>query len=201
MVKEDKPKKKYVPIAVTATKVGEVNGEDILKVDMPTNMVGYDDNKEENDNMPELTEAQVDKRVSELLGKLKLQDTIDHINKRNEEIDTKVKGIDEKFEKTSEILDNLKSNQEKLQGKQEEVCNGVDCVKKDFGAIDGKIERLQESTNKLNETVGAEYYKCSGPKGCNEDIKVGSSYCPNCGIRVAQWEGHPEWTPYWKRQK
>lgn len=198
---ENKPKKKYVPIAVTATKVGEVNGEDILKVDMPTNMVGYDDNKEENDNMPELTEAQVDKRVSEMLGKLKLQDTIDHINKRNEEIDTKVKGIDEKFEKTSEILDNLKSNQEKLQGKQEEVCNGVDCVKKDFGTIDGKIERLQESTNKLNETVGAEYYKCSGPKGCNEDIKVGSSYCPNCGIRVSQWEGHPEWTPYWKRQK
>lgn len=197
---DNKSKKRFVPIAVTATKVGEVNGEDILKVDMPTNMI-EDDNKEEDNNMAELNEAQVDKRVSELLGKLKLQETIDQINKKNEEIDTKVKGIDEKFEKTSERLDNLKSTQEQLKSKQEEVCNGVDCIKKDFSKIGSGLEKLQESTNKINENVSAEYYKCSGPKGCNEDIKVGSSFCPNCGIKVSEWEGHPEWVPYWKRQR
>lgn len=227
MVNEDKPKKRYVPVAVTARKVGEIEGsdgkEDILKIDMPVRDDREDNvnkEKEEND-MGELNEAQVDKRVSEILGKMKLQETIDKIREKNEEIDSKVSGIsekvtgvNEKLGENSERLDDLKSRQEEIKNKQEEIrskqeeaCTGVDCLKKDLGKIDelrgdvGRIKDIDEKLGKLNETVGADYSKCSGPKGCNEDIKVGSSFCPNCGARISEWEGHPEWAPYWKRQK
>lgn len=227
MVNEDKPKKRYVPVAVTAKKVGEFEGEDILKIDMPVrdDMDDYKENekekrreKEEFDNMTELNEAQVEKKVSEMLGKLKLQETIDKIRQKNEEIDEKMGKVDErigevdeklsgKFGEANERLDKLKSGQEEIRNKQEEACTGVDCIKKDLGKIDelrgdiGKIKDIDEKLGKLNETVGAEYYKCSGSKGCNEDIKVGSSFCPNCGSKISEWESHPEWVPYWKRQR
>lgn len=197
-------KKKYVPVAVTAKKVGEIDGEDILKLDMPTERIterinDVDVTKE--DNMVELTEAQIDKRVSEMIGKLKLQETIDKIAKRNEEINSKVSGIDEKLgesvEKYESKFDEIKKNQDEFRDKQEEVCTGVDCIKKDIS----KVDELKGEVGKLNEIVAAEYAKCSGPKGCNEDIKIGSSFCPNCGARISEWEGHPEWMPYWKRQR
>ncbi len=212
MVTEEKViKKRYVPVAVTAKKVGEIEGEDILKIDMPINREfdrEQDDDKkvdvEKENDMVELTEAQVDRRVSEMLGKLKLQETIDKIRTKNEEIENKIVGVDERLEKR---LDDLDTKQEKLQSKQEEICEGVDCVKKDIGKIDelrndvGKIKDVDEKLGKLEEIVGSEYHKCSGPRGCNEDIKVGSSFCPNCGTRIAAWEGHPAWIPYWKRQR
>lgn len=212
MVTEDKPKKRYVPIAVTAKKVGEIDGEDILKIDMPIgNAGGVDDKKEkekEEDDMGELSEAQVDKRFSELLGKMKLQETIDKIREKNDEIDEKIGKVDEKISErlsdTSERLGDLASKQEEISKKQLETCDGVDCLKKEIGKIDalkGDIGNLKDSNEKLKEMLGADFYKCSGPKGCNEDIKVGSSFCSNCGAKISEWEGHPEWVPYWKRQQ
>lgn len=215
MVTEEKAiKKRYVPVAVTAKKVGELEGEDILKIDMPVydnekieKKIEKEREKEEIDNMAELSEALVEKKFSEMLGKLKLQETIDKIMEKNEEIDKRIEKIDERFSgklvETSDKLEELNIKQGKLQDNQEEICSGVDCVKKGIGKIDElktDVVNIKENTEKLNEALGAEYAKCSGPKGCNEDIKIGSSFCPNCGARISEWEGHPEWVPYWKRQ-
>lgn len=212
--------KKYRPIAVTARKIGEVEGEDILKLNIPKDDANSLGIREDNDNKDKIRgddemseseiEAKVDKRIAENIGKMKLQETIDRIRDSNKGIEEKV----DKIEKFDVGLDSKLSEMRELYGKgieeiehmrksQEEECVGVNCIKDDIkslGELKKTSENINEEVHKLYDVLSQEYAVCEGNKGCNSDVKVGSSYCPNCGKRISKWENHPDWVPYWKRE-
>lgn len=62
-----------------------------------------------------------------------------------------------------------------------------------------KIEHVNQKVELLEKRL-PEKVLCSGEKGCNAEIEVGSSVCPNCARPIEEWPDMPDWVPYSERK-
>jgi predicted nuclease with TOPRIM domain len=146
------------------------------------------------------------------MTEMQLQEKINRIN--DSTIDLK-KDFESETEHLREILTNIIRKQNEIASKQEESCTGVECVKSNLSElndkINGKYDEITGKYDELKQKIGAieEIVKksakktaiCSGKDGCNAEIPVGASYCPNCGIEISGWKGLSNWVPYKDRKK
>lgn len=215
---------KLRPVAATATKVGEIGTgsekKDILKLEVSDgedidtlNKAGrtgeeITTGKEEKITVDkhgktsmtnrgdEMDESDVAKIVTEMLSKMQMNTDVGSIKTVGEQTENRLKEVDQKI---TGLDDRFQEWMLKGEKKQEESCTGIECVKKDLA--DFKEQSLPKLNQIAEEMSNQEYATCSGRKGCNSKIPVGASFCPNCGLKIKQWPGHPEWTPFWDRNK
>jgi hypothetical protein len=207
-------KVRYKPVPVTAMKIGEIgtgqNKQDILKLEMNRDDAdslrdseldgernGERNTRTQTQNVKEddmVDEAQIEKIVSSMMAKSQLHETVNNINDVSSRTEKSLTAMNEQFQ---EQFNELKSKQDELKTKQEESCTDIGCVKKDVEQI--KSNSLPKLDKIHDELANHEFATCSGKKGCNANIPVGSSFCPNCGLKIKKWPNHPEWIPYWDR--
>lgn len=208
-----KEKYKFKPIVATAKKVGTMDGNDVLEINVPIEedsdaLVGAVKRKRGNDEGKgdlDMDETQVEAMLNKKLMEMDIQKTIRDVSSVSLKTKEKVSAIETKLDSVDEIL-------QKIKEQQEESCTGVGCIKGDIenikkqtsGSTDKlsdiykKIENIDNRTETINKKT--ETALCSGPKGCNGEIPVGSSYCPNCRKEIDSWEDMPDWVPYSKRK-
>ncbi len=208
-----KEKYKFKPIIATAKKVGTMEGNDVLEINVP---IEEDSNalveatkskrgSNEGKGDLDMDETQVEALLNKKLMEMDIQKTIRDVSSVSLKTKEKVTNIEEKLNDVDEILQGLRKQ-------QADACSGVDCVKDEIENIkketSGTGDRLSDIYKKLEnidnrtETINkkTETALCSGPKGCNGEIPVGSSLCPNCGKEINAWEDMPNWIPYSKRK-
>lgn len=217
-------KKIFKPIIATAKKVAEAGGEDVLKLEIPYQEDAEvlikaateikDDKGIEKDNIVEriteskrsdnMEEKEIEKIMEKKLKEMEIEKTIKNIGVTSSNVKEKVSEMDSKLEGFRDELNEKVSSTIGTLGEikkhQEEACSGVECIKNDINTLKKEYEdKMLELTNnlaKIQEKVGKENVLCSGPGGCNSEIPVGSSFCPNCGKRIKKWSDMPNWRPY-----
>ncbi len=152
----------------------------------------------------EIDEELIAKGVEKKLKDINFKKSIDDAVKFAGESRTKLTDLHKEFDDIEEKVGTINKS-------VSEVCDGVDCIKKDFKTAQGRqtefekqvangLQALVDKVQKLEEPS----YICDN---CGEDaIKALSSYCPNCGNPIPNWtgeDGHsvPGWRPYWLRLK
>lgn len=206
----------------------EVNPEDAGIFDQRTDR---DDDKGKGDKGDdEMSEAEIEAKANKIfderIGKMKLQETVEGIRNISGRVDERLEGVSEKIGgmderigeriggvdekiggmdlRIKEYMDKLGEKQDQLKEKQDESCTGIECLKKEISEIKELKESVGNLRKELTEEISKsakEYATCAGKKGCNSDIPVGSSYCPNCGLKIKEWPGQPDWVPQWERNK
>lgn len=208
-----KEKYKFKPIVATAKKVGTMDGNDVLEINVPIEedsnaLVEAAKSKRGNDEGKgdlDMDETQVEALLNKKLMEMDIQKTIRDVSSVSLKTKEKITSLEEKLDLVDEVLREIKTQ-------QEEACTGVGCVKDEIENIkkntSGSTDKLSDIYKKLEnidnrtETINkkTETALCSGPKGCNGEIPVGSSYCPNCRKEIDSWEDMPDWVPYSKRK-
>jgi hypothetical protein len=166
------------------------------------------DRKMEDYEVEQKVNSLVEKRVRETLSQMDIQKTIKDIGmssaqteKKVIDIEESIGGINEKLKSLIEKEDIIEKNelntQEGLSGKIEETKNEVDKYGK---ASVEKIDHIHQEVVDLKKKM-PEKVLCTGEKGCNSEIEVGSSYCPNCGRGIDEYPEMPDWVPYSERKR
>ncbi len=198
------------PIIATAVKIDdegkEISDEDLVKIKIPlkedintiNKTIKNMKNRKKGDKMSEID---IEKTVEEVLERQKLNETFQKTNEEVRKIserlsknETNIQEILNKVNKLNNNLDNLSSNEEKL-------CTGIDCLKEDITKHSKLNDEIKQEIAQLKENVSKNVAICSGENGCNAEIPVGSSYCPNCGKQILGWSNMPDWKPYPERSK
>ena len=145
-------------------------------------------------------EAKVDNLVQKRLSEIDIQKTIKDIGLSSVQTERKVKNIEVQLSNLSALLEGLVSEQkgikEGLEGELSETKNDVTKYGKQ---MEEKIEHVHQKVGDIEKKI-PDKVLCSGEKGCNSEIEVGSSFCPNCGRGIDKWEDMPDWVPYSERK-
>lgn len=169
-------------------------------------------------------EIMQERKFEQWLKKNRFQESVEKTAKISEENQEKIEGISNEITNVKEGLggvenriDTLKDGLNSILGETKkpitetlgELCEGVDCIKKDVAKyqdtqseldkkLDSRFSELRERVQKLEEPT----FTCDN---CGADgIRPLSSFCPNCGSPIHSWNddtGQPVkgWTPYWRR--
>lgn len=150
-------------------------------------------------------EQKVDSLVNKKLSQMDIQKTIKDIGISSAQTEKKVMAIEDSLEGINETLKGLmvhekdieKNIQDGLIGRIGEAKNDIDKYgRESVEKIDHVHQKIESLEKKLPENV-----ICSGEKGCNAEIPVGSSNCPNCARPIDKWPDMPDWVPYSERKK
>jgi len=160
-----------------------------------------DDIKKISEKLQERTNSMENTLSSKFESELKtVDDRLSNVSKRiNENIENKIQNVLGKIdEQEQNILEKMNDREQTLMEKQTESCTGVECIKGSLKIITEKNEQLGNMIEVLDKRTKTA--TCSGETGCNEQIPIGSSYCPGCGKSIKKWKGIPEWIPHNERK-
>lgn len=179
-------------------------------------------NKNVGENIME--QKDIENMINERMNNVEFQKKIDEINNRSADLVKKFDDISSSLNKKTDDItgkidtfnknintqfnSNVEANKEAINDfdkrinnvlkRQEESCNGVDCIKSTVDELKNENSDIKDVLKNINDRT--DNVLCSGPNGCNSGIPKGSSYCPNCGIPIKSWKGIAGWTPYDKRK-
>lgn len=156
------------------------------------------------ENQRQIDEELIAKGVDRRLKDINFNKSIDDAVKFAGESRTKLTDLHKEFGDIEEKVGTI--------GKSVgEMCDGVDCIKKDFKNAQERQTGFEKQVANGLETLAEKVQKLEEPSyicdNCGENaIKALNSYCPNCGNPIPQWtgeDGHtvPGWKPYWMRLK
>lgn len=155
------------------------------------------DRKMEDYEIEQKVKSLVDKGVRETLGQMDIQKTIKDIGMSSAQTEKKVMAIEESLDGISETLKGLIAYEKEVEGGIGAAKNDIDKYGKESAE---KIEHVHQKVESLEKRL-PERVLCSGEKGCNAEIEVGSSVCPNCARPIDEWPDMPDWVPYPERKK
>lgn len=220
--KNDKPEvKRFHPLVVKGTEIddkGVTKGDErLMKIEIPleedVNTINDAVNKNKSisrttskrniEGEPDMDEKEVQNIIRKTLESSKTDDSInkmaktsDDLVKNTNDIKTKMSDFSDRMNALNDLVNSnmLKTNNfmKGLNDKQSESCVGVDCLKDNISSMNDGIEDLKSSSKMAT---------CSGENGCNAQIPIGSSFCPNCGKKIMKWTGRPDWKNYTDRSK
>lgn len=175
-------------------------GTDYIVKDVKDSTV--DKNKKKGDRKMEEYEIEqkVDSLVSKRLSQMDIQKTIKDIGMSSAQTEKKVMAIEESLGSINETLKGLIAHEKEV---EDGIVGGIGDAKNDIDKYGKesveKIDRVNQRVESLEKRI-PEKVLCSGDKGCNAEIEVGSSVCPNCARPIEEWPDMPDWVPYSERK-
>ena len=214
--------RRFTPIVAKATELDEkgvtTGDEKLIKIEIPleedvnkvndivnTNKLKSRNrtiNKVNNEGEQDMDENDVVNIMKKVLGESKKDESIesivrtsDNLVESNNDIKTKMSDFSDKMNALGDLVSSnmLKTNNymEALNKSQGESCVGVDCLKNNIAEMNDTVDDIRNKTKTA---------LCAGENGCNAQIPIGSSFCPNCGKKIMKWTGKPEWRNYKDRK-
>ena len=220
---DNKPEvRRFTPIVAKGTEIDEkgvtIGDEKLIKIEIPLeedvdtvndtiNMNRLKNrnrtiNKINDEGEQDMDEKDVISIMKKVLGESKKDESIeniartsDNLVKSNNDIKTKMSDFSDKMNALGDLVSSnmLKTNNymEDLNKSQGESCVGVDCLKNNISEMNDTVDDIRNKTKTA---------LCAGENGCNAQIPIGSSFCPNCGKKIMKWTGKPEWRNYKDRK-
>ena len=161
-----------------------------------------DKNKKKGDRKMEEYEIEqkVDSLVNKKLSQMDIQKTIKDIGMSSAQTEKKVMAIEESLDGIAETLKGLIAHEKEV---EDGIVGGIGDAKNNIDKYGKesveKIEHVNQKVESLEKRL-PEKVLCSGEKGCNAEIEVGSSVCPNCARPIEEWPDMPDWVPYSERK-